>query len=754
MFYGSRLGLFGCLLVTGCRYMLGEPAPVPVVLTSAERRGGPEACEVEPPPGVPLGQTPLPTTEGEVHLLDVRGDDRLSIEGGAAFAWSRDGEKIISGARDGVAIWNATTGVLERHLALPKETIENPLRVIVSPDEQWLVLMVYLRDSDLRKPSYPGFFLMRTDGQGVLRKYERTGDKVSFSADSKRVISYSRSWEVETGIESPIRRPKFEHETHFLPGDERALVFISNNKPGKQSSIPELHDAKTGELIHRFPEIQTSIGSAISGDGKRIAFIRNGELSVHSSETLERVAFVPDIGKAQMVHLSHDGKRATTEVLMCITLASSGSASAHQCPKPELTLWDLEAAKPIWRTPNGSGDAWIFSPEGEYLTGPETRLVEHIIRVSDGQELRFGSRIRSISPNGKRLVYDNGNGFAIAALDGKSAVPTFNRAPRILARSADGRMQVYVGTDKRVRLASESTCWKLPMAVPQDYRRIPGMDYVSDEDKFLFSPDGASLFVTNSATSMNKRFRTLDTKTGQERWSIQVASGSTGTITILPLANQVLFQGYEHPDIQRFNATTGEKLPKGGMPRLIYYTPPDLGGLTYEVRGHHGIRAANLYNVMTGKNGTRFAMSTTLNQECAFTVWDVRNPREVDDRFPGCMSLAMALSPDEKWVFAGTTEKRGMLISMDHDETRFIPKMHEGKTIAVAYAPSGERVVLADDLGNVIVGDPKTLKVTGRAQLNVDRAQRLWISPDSQTLVVDTNRGMVIRLRIGAKSAP
>lgn len=734
--------------------MLGEPAPVPVELTRADKAAPPEACDVEQPPMVPPGQTPLPTAEGELSVEEVRGDDRFSFESGAVFTWSRDGEKIISGARDGVAIWNASTGVMERHIAVPKEKIENPLRVLLSPDEQWIAFMVYLRDSDPSKSSFPGFFLMRADGRGELRKFERVGDKLAFDSDSKKLVSWVREWDLGTGAEVQIKRPKFEYEAHFLAGQDRALVFISNDKPGKQSTIPELRDSVSGAVLHRFPEIQTSIGSAISGDGKRIAFIRNGEMSVHSSATYERVAFVPDIGKAHMVHLSHDGKRAVTEVLMCAIPASTGATYQYKCPEPELTLWDLETGKPTWRTKNGSGDGWIFSADGEYLTGPETRIVDHLIRLRDGKELTFGSWIRSIAPNGKRLIYTDKMGFAVAALDGTSPVPTFQRSYDVRARSADGRMMLKIGPDQRLRLETESTCLRLPMAVPVDYKRQIGLDYVSDEDRFYFSPDGSSLFLTNSATSMHKRYRALDTKTGLERWSIQVAGTSAGAIQILPLANQVLFQGSGHPDLQRFNATTGDPLPKGGMPRTIYYTPPDRSGLTYEVRGHEGIRAAHMYGVIGGRDGKRIAMSTILDEKCVFSIWDMRNPRNVDDRFPGCMSEAKALSLDEKWVFAGTTEKRGMLISLDHDETRFIPGMHEGKTIAVAYAPSGNRVVLADDFGNVFLGDTQTLKVTGRARLHVDKAKRLWISPDGQTIVVYTSRGMMVRLRIGAKSMP
>jgi WD40-like Beta Propeller Repeat len=751
VFYLSRLAIIGSLLVTGCRYMLGEPAPTPIELMRADPASPPLPCEKSAPPMVPVGQTPLPTTEGELSLVDVRGDDRLAIDGGAMFTWSNDGEKIVSGSEHGVMIWSAVTGVMERHIPIPNE-IEHPQRVILSPDGQWIVFVAYMKREDTSNIDPMGFFLMRADGTGAVRRFEKTGDIISFSNDNKRIVGHAHEWDIETGKQTSIPRPKFDHEAKILPGNEKVVVFISNDRPGKQATIPELRDFKTGKVLHRFPEIQSSTGSAISDDGKRIAFVRNGELSVYSVETLERVAFVSDVGNAQMVHLSHDGKRAVTEVLQCFSLLSSGQKEEYKCPNPELTLWDLETGKALWRTPRGSGDAWIFTPDGEYLTGPQTRIVDYLIRLRDNKEVKFGSWIRTISPNSRRVVYNDRNGLSIGALDEKSPVPTFQRADRVLARSADGRFELKVGSDMRVRLENESTCLQLPIAVPIDYKRQPGLDYILDEDRFYFSPDGESLFVTNSATSMHKRYRAFDTKTGQERWSIQVGGRSGGSIQILPLSNQVLFQGSQHPDLIRFNATTGEALPKGGVPRTIYYTPPHLGGLTYEVRGHNGIRAPNLYGVLAGKKGTRLAMMSYLNNDCVFSVWDLRNPRSVDDRFPGCMSSAKALSPDGNWVFAGATKKRAMFIALDHDETRFIADMHQGNTVDVAYTPSGHRVVHADDQGNVVVADPKTLQITGRAKLLLDHAKKLWVAPDDKTIVIDTARGMIVRLRVGGSA--
>lgn len=740
------------LFTSGCLYFNGTPAPTPVELTRLiPRAGAPEPCTSWPEPIVPPGQTPPPTTEGELAVLDVRGDDRLAVQGYVSFTWSPDGEKLISGSQDGVMIWSASTGVLEKRIPLPRR-IESPLRLEVSPDGQWIAFVAYIERANSMDMTFTGIFLMRADGEGEVRLYERTGDYVSFTADSRRMASYTHVWDLTTGAHKEVKPAKFDYETKFLPGRERAIVFVRNEQAAQESVVPELRDVETGQVQHRFPQIGTSIGAAISGDGKRLGLLHKGELSVYSLDTFERVVVLSDVGRAQMLHLSHDGRRAVTETLMCAVALSSEAKDMSWCPSPTLTLWDLDKKEKIFQTPRGAGNAWLFTSDGEYLTGPDTRLVDYIIRLRDGKDLRFGSRIRSISPGSRRVLYDGKLGFEITALDGKSPVPTFSRSSKVLARSADGRWIVQSDDTGRLRLENGSQCIKLPMIVPTFGEPRSTYDYFSTDDQMVFSSDATSLFVMTAANSMHRRYRAYDTSTGKERWSIQVEGRNGGSGLILPQANQVVFQGHEHPDLRRFNATTGEELPKGGIPRVMYYAPPGTA-LVHDVRAPEGIRAPYLYDALTGRNGVRLAMSTMLDEKCAFTIWDVRNPRNVEDRFPGCMSIPRALSPDEKWVAAGTVNNRAMLIALDHDEARFIDKMREGKTKAVAYSPRGDRFVLADERGNIALADTNKAQVIGRAKLFFDVAERLLILPDGETLIVDTVRGMRVRFRMQSPAA-
>lgn len=735
------------LLAGGCLHRYSEPPPRPVEFAQTNPTVAPEPCEKAAEIVVPPGQTPPPEAEGELGVVDVRGDDRFAMRGYVAFTWSSDGERIVSATQEGVLFWSASTGVLERRIDLGTR-LERVHKVVMSPDDQWLAVVGFEPRKETSALDVPSMWLVRANGEGV-KKFDGIGDGISFTPDNKKLVAHGHTWDLAAGTHTKTSVPAIKHEAKFLPGNERAVVFINQDKPGKQASIPEVWDVASGRVLHRFPEVQTSISASISGDGKRFALLQKGELSVYSLDTFERVVHIPSVGDAQMVHLSHDGRKAVLEVLMCVTLLSSASNKNWKCPSPDLSVWDLDRAERSWHKPNGSGDGWIFTRDGEYLTGPDTRLVDYIIRVRDGAELRFGTRIRSLSPGNHRVIFDGKHGLEIGSLDGKSVVPAFQRAPKVVARSADGRYWVTLGNEGRLRIESDSSCVRLGIAHgswPEPRNRY---DFFNPQDHtVVFSPDGTSLFTVLAATSMHALFRAYDTKDGSERWSIRAGGQGGGIASVLPTSGQVLFQGYNHPELRRFNAVTGTELPKGKVPRLAYYTPPG-GGATYEVRSHEGDRAGYVTRPVSDRNGVRIAASSFIGNKCHLSIWDLRNPRGVEDRSPGCLSAIKALSPDEKWLAAAGTDGRIRIMSWTEDRTHFVAEPFSGKVTALVFAPAGDRFASADEHGHVLLADPKDGNVKGRARLPLDHAEHLWISPDGRMLVADTARGQRVRFRIG-----
>ncbi len=746
--YASLLSL----LLTGC-FAHSEPPPQPLELTRARPAVAPEHCEPSGEPVKPAGNTPAPEAEGEFAIADVRGDDRFAMAGRAVFGWSSDGEQILAATTDSVLIWRASTGELERRIELGVR-LYGPAQVIMSPDSKWIAVAGYLPSEKPRgkqKEEKPVGFLLRSNGSGDIKRLPGASGGLSFTPDSARLTLYRQSWDVETGVHTLL--PSVQQAVFYLPDGQRAIVVVSQGKWPKQTYVPEMRDLNSGRVLHRFDPVDTSIGMSLSGDGKRLALMQNGQLSVYSTHTFERVAHITDVEGAMMVNLSHDGRRAVAEVLRCVILLSNGSEKQLSCPSPSLTVWDLDNGKRLLRTPNGSGDGWRFTRDGEYLTGPDTRLVQYIIRIRDGAELRFGSRIRSISPDTRRVVFDGALGLEIGALDEKSPVPALVRAPRVIARSADGRLRAGIASDGRLRIESATSCVRLGVTTAQWRQALDPLDHLDlGDDQVIFSPDGTSLFTVLSASSMHAKFRAYDTNTGIERWSTRAEGRNSGSAYVLPEAGHVLFQANNHPDVIRFRADTGASIHKGSMPRLGYAL--SITGAMHEVRDPNGDRAGNLYRPVAGKDGSRVAMSTFIGSKCFLSIWDLRNPRAVEDRPTGCLTRHKALSPDEKWLAASEEGNNVRIFAWRDHSSSLVSTGHTGRVTSIVFSPSSNRVASAAEDGTIVWADPKDGSIKGRARLPLDYAQRLWISADGRDLVADTARGLQVRFRIGASAPP
>lgn len=733
------------LLNAACVRRYREPPPIPLELIQAPPTVPPEPCEPSQGPGAPVGHTPPPSAEGELSLSDVRGDDRFAIAGYAAFAWSSDGERVISATKDGLLLWSAAKGELLRHIKLDAR-IERPDRIVMSPDDQWIAFTADIPPNSQSKAWEAALFLVSLNGEPGVQIFRGVGGPMAFTPDSRSLFTYGHTWDLAAGTHAP--RPPLNQEVMILPDGARAVLFIRQGISPKQTYTPELRDLASGRVLHRFPALTASIAAALSGDGRRLALVRERSLTVYSTESFEPLAHIPGIGDAIFVHLSHDGHRAVVEVLRCSVPLSSGPKEAFPCPEPRLTVWDLDKKEPILQRAQGSGKGWIFSGDGEYLTGPDTRLVDHLIRIRDGADLRFGSRIRALSPDGRRVIYDDHLGFGIASLDNQSPVPAFARASRVLSRSPNGRLRAALAQNGRLQLESSTSCIRLGITSGDFLGPKDPYDHLDPErDQVVFSRDGVFLYTVVGATSMHARFRAYNTSDGRETWSIQATGSGGGSAFILPEAEQVVLQAYQHPDVLRFDARTGAPLPKGRMPRIAYKSPT-LNGFTWDVRDVDGDRVGYLTAPVSGRDGLQVVSSSFLDNKCFLSFWNLRDPEGVDDRPSGCAPLRKALSPNEQWLAASEEKGHVQIFDWHSHASRPVVEAHAGGVRALVFSPSGDRVASAGEDGTIFWMDPRDGSIRGRARLPLDHAERLWISPDGHELVADTARGLQVRFRV------
>ncbi len=730
-----------------------------------------ERCEPAPEPGPPTGRTPPPTAEGALALVDLRGDDRLAVVGGFSTGWSPDGERVYTVTRTAVLAWGTRSGALEASwpLAAP---VSSAQQVLVSPDGTSIGIGGFTRapgDSD----SAPMVWLIRTGEHPVVTTFPGVEGALHISADGRRMVAAGHAWDLTTGEHRTTPTPPYSHfSLSWMPDGLRAVVIT--RQPAREGNVytAVLWDAVTGREIHRFPRVGTP--AAVSADGERVALL-HGSLDVFSTRTFERVAHLTDIPDRASVSLSPDGRRAVVETGHCpihISMfpgcpspwlepwdpgrsfpepaAPCDDHSAWQrCPPPSLDLWDVDRAVRLARTNRGAGDGWAFNGDGRFLTQSEWPEFQEIIRVDGLAPVALGDRVRSVSPDGRFALYENGPTLALAILDGPPR-PTFERPARVIARSPDGTRSAALDADGRLRVEGPSSCVRLSLvAIGRNALHPPGTErFDPARDSVAFSDDGATLVALTNGYDSQPRVRALDSRTGAERWSMQAADGTAAAFLT---AGTVLVQGSDHREVQRYDASTGALLGTGRPPRLSYATPAlgrTTGGVlhyNYDYDGA-GDLLRGLARAVATADGSRVGTMGWFAEATLFSRWNLAHPERVVDVRVGDEIDRIAVSRDGVWAVA--LQSGGVrLYRADDEQPVEVDALHRGSVTALAFSAAGDRLFSAGGDGTLAVTAVATGRVSGRARFPMDGVTSLWVSPDGSALRVETRRGMRARFR-------
>ncbi|MDO9022294.1 MAG: WD40 repeat domain-containing protein [Deltaproteobacteria bacterium] len=734
--------LAALLLGAACRHRYTWPTPPPLTLHRPAPPLVATRCERSAEPAAPGAHTPAPVAEGALSLVDLRGDDRLAVAEGFAVAWSPDGERLYTATRAAVLVWGARSGALEATwpLGAPMDSVR---RVVVSPDGASIGVAGVHRPRGSSADA-PVMWLLRTGEHPLATAFPGVGGALHLTADGRRLVTHGHAWDLATGEHRATPTPA--GTTLWLPDGLRAVVITSQQTGPRTLYTPALWDAATGRELHRFPSAEIPDAVALSADGERVAVLHDG-LDVFSTRTFERVARLTDVPSVGLVSLSRDGHLAVVGTLLCASLLSSSSTEAR-CPPPTLTLWDVDRATRLARTDRGAGSHWNFTGDDRFLTGPDTRLVDELLRVDGLAPVSFGERVRSVSPDGRFVLYERGPSLAVAALDGAS-LPSFERPARVIARSPDGAFSAALDDDGLLRIEGPDSCVRLAMASGHYGRLPPGTEAIDPtRDQLAFSADGSTLVALTYVDSGRPRVRALDSRSGAARWSMHATAPSSAAAYLS--AGSVLVQGRGRAQVLRYDATTGDLLGTGRAPRLSYTTPP-LGGATYEVRDHDGDRVSELTWATATRDGSVVGNMGHFDNAVWFSRWDLHHPERVLDVRVGDLIGRIALSPDEQRWAVGLRSGAVQLFATGSDRPVAVDAGHHAPLTALAFSASGDTLFTASEDGTLTVTHASTGRVLGRATFPFDRVTSLWVSPDGAELRAETQRGMRARFAVSPR---
>jgi WD40 repeat protein/DNA-binding SARP family transcriptional activator len=621
--------------------------------------------EVDPDLSINLALEAVATTRGPDGIVLREAEEALHeavqasrvvfrLPGIEGVAWSGDGRLLATAPRDGVTIWDASTGEPVRRLP-----ISGTATLAFSPDGRFLAIgglgpeaTVWRVATGERAVSLPS-----DSGTVWAVAFSPDGDLVAGMTLGGRVIM----WEVSTGTD--VGEVSTGRELAEVPSG--GGVGFAFSPDGKLLAVP----VGPGTALYEVPSGERRGG--LSGDGRNVAFSPDG--SRIATTGLSGVASIWDARTSRQLFPleGHEGH------VSAVVWSPDGRIVATGGDDGTARLWDASSGDEMLVIPGQQAKigSLAFSPDGSRLSSGSSNgsMVWDITPAGNREVMNIpahsglipnvtyspgGARIASAGTDGRASVWDAETGqkeFDLSTHEAGVTDVVLSRDGELIATSSfDGTAKLWDASGKELRTfqGHTSAVWAVSFSpggdllatVSEDQtgrvwevatgREIAVFrghtDFVYDA---AFSPDGSMVAsVSNDYTA-----RLWDPSTGDEIRALE---------------------GHDENIVEQAWSPDGTRLATASFDGTAKVWDASSGRDVLTLRGH----AAIVLDVEASPDGTRWA---TASPDGTVRIWDATTGREsLTLRLPTGAGR-LAFSPDGTRLAATDGMVRVLTLELD-----------------------------------------------------------------------------------------
>jgi WD40 repeat protein len=598
--------------------------------------------------------------------------------GGAVFAlaFMPDGKGIVSAGRDGVSLWETSSGKELRRYEGHRWEV---LCLALSPDGK-----------SLATGSSDGTLRLWDVGSGKERKclLERAGSiaAVAFSPKGKRLAAATTAnrihiWDLPAEREAGTFAGGMDGQRLAFTSDEQHLLVSG---PGKTNGV-ELRKLPNGESVRSLGDNLHDF--VLSPDGKRCAVATySGRLVIHDLETgkpavtmigklpeLDRIclAYSPD-GRTLAAASMHgtvrlwdpaSGKlqlqfQAHAHWIYALAYSPNGKLLATAGVDQRIKLWDSATGKPLETSDAPDGPLWnaAFSPDGK--------------------------KAATVGMDGVLRLWDTATGKASASIlvpPGESSSVAWAPAGTVVA----------LGNDYGQMYLLDTTTRKSLHALQVHKRRVTCLAFMPDSQGIVSGSEDQTLVLT-------------DVKTGKPIRNFKTGQRTPITSLALSADGRLLFSAGTEARVRFWETATGKLAGEGkghpGGVLSVCFAPEARMALSV---GHDGL--VRLWETATGKERRGLT-------GCRGWVWSAAWSR--DGQF-----IATGHADGHVTVWNGRAGQR----------LRELPG-HRGAVLSLAFSGDGSRLISTSNDATALVWDTSTMRVKlpEKVDLPAEKMAELW----------------------------